>query len=102
MKDFDRKILSLAKKVPKGRVTTYGEIGRALGIRGFRAIGQALKRNSKPVIIPCHRVVRSDGGVGGYLGKRKVNEKIRLLRKEGIEVTKEGIDLKRYFFRLCP
>lgn len=102
MKDFDRKILSLVKRVPRGRVTTYKEIGRVMGINGFQAIGQALKRNERPVIIPCHRVVRTDGRVGGYMGKSKVKEKIRLLREEGIAIRNEKIDLKSYFFRLGP
>ena len=60
--DFDELVLSLTKQIPRGKVTTYGELARFLGdIKLARAVGQALKRNSEPIKIPCHRVVCSDG-----------------------------------------
>jgi O-6-methylguanine DNA methyltransferase len=84
--NFQADVLNLVKQIPVGRVTTYGEIARELtgSVRAARAVGQAVAKNPTPVQIPCHRVVRSDGDVGGYtLG---VNTKIRLLREEGIEI----------------
>lgn len=78
-------VLELTKKIPRGRVTTYGELAKAFGsIRFSRAVGVALKNNRKLVKVPCHRVVRSNGYVGGY--SRGSEEKIRLLREEGILV----------------
>ena len=84
--NFQEAVLNLLKQVPKGKVTTYGEIARELtgSVRAARAVGQAVAKNPYPVVVPCHRVVRSDGDVGGYsLG---VDKKIRLLSEEGVEI----------------
>ena len=84
--NFQEAVLNLLKQVPKGKVTTYGEIARELtgSVRAARAVGQAVAANPYPVVVPCHRVVRSDGDVGGYsLG---VDKKIRLLSEEGVEI----------------
>lgn len=84
--NFQEAVLNLLKQVPKGKVTTYGEIARELtgSVRAARAVGQAVATNPYPVVVPCHRVVRSDGDVGGYsLG---VDKKIRLLSEEGVEI----------------
>lgn len=62
-----------------------------------RFVGNSLGRNPKPVVVPCHRVICSDGRVGGY--KLGIREKIRLLRKEGIEVKNGRVDLGKYMFR---
>ena len=83
---FQEAVLNLVKQIPAGNVTTYGAIGREItgSVRAARAVGQAVARNPYPLIIPCHRVVRSDGDVGGYaLG---LDKKIRLQREEGIEI----------------
>ena len=74
------------------------EIAEALNIKAYRAVGQALKRNKNPIIIPCHRVVKNTGEIGGYSGK--VKKKIILLEKEGIEIKNKKINLKKYFFRV--
>jgi len=89
---------SLLKKIPRGKVTTYSEIARALGNRNLaRAVGNALNRNPDLVSVPCHRVVRSDGSVGGYrLGAGK---KIELLESEGVDVVDGRIkDFDKCFF----
>ncbi len=88
---FQEKVLNLVKKIPKGKITTYKEIEKALHRRGqvYRAVGRALHDNKLPVRIPCHRVVCSDGNVGGY--SKGIREKIKLLRKEGIEINKNKI-----------
>lgn len=81
--DFTDCVLFLTSQIPSGRVTTYKEIAMSLGNVGLsRAVGNSLKKNPNPVRIPCHRVIRSNGDVGGF--SRGVVEKIRLLRKEGI------------------
>lgn len=83
---FQEDVLSLVKRIPRGKVTTYGELARELtgSARAARAVGQAVAKNPRPISVPCHRVVRSNGDVGGYsLG---VAQKIKLLREEGVEI----------------
>ncbi len=78
---FQKRVLALTARIPKGKIATYGELARCLK-SSPRAVGQALGRNLHPVKVPCHRVVRSDGNLGGYSGG--VERKVELLRKEGI------------------
>jgi methylated-DNA-[protein]-cysteine S-methyltransferase len=63
---FQRQVWQLTRLIPYGETRSYGWIAQKLGKTGARAVGQALARNSLPVIIPCHRVVAKDGGLGGY------------------------------------
>ena len=102
MNKFDSRVLEIIKKVPKGKVTTYKEISRALNTKAYRAVGQALKRNPHPIIVPCHRVVCSDGALGGYggSGRKGVEKKSKLLRKEGVEMGNGRIELEKYFYKL--
>ncbi len=88
----------ITKKIPRGRITTYGEISRALGISP-RAVGLILKSNPKPIEIPCHRVIKSNGEVGGY--NMGVKKKIELLKNEGIKI-KNGkvVDFGKRFWRV--
>ncbi len=93
---FDRLVLDVVSQVPRGKVTTYGEIAKALGdIRAARAVGEALKKNPMPVEIPCHRVVMSDGSLGGYAfgGPEKKKE---LLKKEGVTFRNGKVNLKKH------
>ena len=77
-------------EVPKGKVTTYRDLAEAVGLKnGQRSIGRIMNQNQYPVIIPCHRVVKSDGHVGGYSYGKDV--KITLLSKEGIKIKNEKI-----------
>ncbi|HEX9907814.1 MAG TPA: endonuclease V [Thermoplasmata archaeon] len=77
----------LVAQVPKGRVTTYGAVARALGdIVASRFVGLAMSKNEDIVRVPCRRVVQSDGYVGGYTGGGP-EKKARLLRREGLEVS---------------
>ncbi|MCK4398339.1 MAG: MGMT family protein [Methanophagales archaeon] len=85
-KNFHEAVLKLVKQIPEGKVTTYGEIAREItgSVHAARAVGQAVATNPYPIVVPCHRVVRSDGDIGGYsLG---VDKKIRLLSAEGVEI----------------
>ena len=76
---------TLIKKIPKGKVTTYKIIAEKLRKKSYRAVGQAVGANPKIPSTPCHRVVKTDGTIGGYaLG---IDKKIALLEKEGIEVV---------------
>ncbi|MEF8874662.1 MAG: endonuclease V [Candidatus Thermoplasmatota archaeon] len=88
VKSFRQDFYSLVGQIPEGRVSTYGALARALGSeRAARAVGKMLNENPRPVEVPCHRVVRSDGSLGGY--GRGEEEKKRLLEEEGVGV-KEG------------
>lgn len=96
--DFQKKVLVLTSQIPKSKVTTYGEIARKLQ-SSPRAVGQALGANPRPVLVPCHRVVKSGGGLGGYSGG--VNKKKRLLRKEGIKIQgNKIINFQKSFIKL--
>lgn len=83
---FAEKVYVLCKKIPKGKIATYGAIAKALN-SSPRAVGQALRCNPYAPIVPCHRVIKSDGTIGGFKGKVKgpeIKKKIKLLSKEGI------------------
>ena len=84
---FQEKVYSLCQQIPKGRISTYGEIASALKLKAFQAIGQALRCNPYAPLVPCHRVVASDGTLGGFNGRRigkEITKKRKLLEQEGI------------------
>ena len=91
------------EKIPKGRVTTYGLIARKLRTKAYRAVGNACRKNPYAPRVPCHRVVRSDGTVGGFGGRtsgKTVEKKIKLLSEEGVEVRNGKIvDFQKVLFR---
>jgi methylated-DNA-[protein]-cysteine S-methyltransferase len=81
---FHRQVLLAAARIPRGSVMTYGGLARTLGMpRSARAVGRALATNPVPLVIPCHRVIASDGSLGGYSARGGVSTKLRLLRFEG-------------------
>ncbi len=83
-----KKIYELVSRVPKGKVTTYGAIAAKLSTSP-RAVGQALKKNPFAPKVPCHRVISSDGSIGGFKGRTRgkaIREKIRLLKREGVSI----------------
>ncbi|MEX2193108.1 MAG: MGMT family protein [Nitrosarchaeum sp.] len=97
--NLDKKIYKKLLEVPKGKITTYGELARAVGLKnGQRAVGKIMNKNPYPVIIPCHRVVKSDGKVGGYAYGEEI--KSDMLTREGI-VIKNGkiLDLENTIYR---
>ncbi len=88
--NFRQKVYKIVEKIPKGKVMTYKQVAEKLNSKSYRAVGQALKNNPNPPIIPCHRVVRSDGRVGGFFGAtegKMVKEKIKLLESEGVKIV---------------
>jgi methylated-DNA-[protein]-cysteine S-methyltransferase len=88
----------LLLQIPQGKTTTYKEISRAMGTKGYRAIGQLLHKNPEPDQFPCFKVVRSDGALGGFAMGQK--DKIRRLRADGIEVSDgKVIDFDRILYR---
>ena len=97
--NLDKKIYKKLLEVPKGKITTYGELAKAVGFKnGQRAVGKIMNKNPYPVIIPCHRVVKSDGKVGGYAYGEEI--KSDMLTREGI-VIKNGkiLDLENTIYR---
>jgi len=95
---FNEKVLKLTKKIPGGMVTTYKLIAEKLKTKAYRAVGTALHRNKRPIIIPCHRVVNSNGFVGGY--GEGIKRKTELLKKEGIKIkNKKIINFEKILFR---
>ena len=95
---LNTKVYRKLLEVPKGKVTTYGELGKAVGLKnGLRTIGMIMKNNPFPVIVPSHRVVKSNGKIGGYTYGERV--KSRMLANEGIKIKdRKIIDFDRVKF----
>lgn len=93
---FQERCYALLTQIPKGKVTTYGAIAHALGCKAYRAVGHAMATNPNPVKVPCHRVIKSDGRVGGYAGGE--DKKIALLKEEGIVITEKKVENFSYVF----
>jgi len=87
--EFQRRVVLAEYQIPRGWVSTYGRIARHLGVEGgARAVGGALSRNPFPIVIPCHRAIRSNGQLGGYQGGLEM--KRALLELEGVGVSVKG------------
>ena len=81
---FQLKVWSYLKKIPKGKVKTYAQVAKAIGKpKAVRAVANAIGKNPFPLKIPCHRVIRSDGKLGGYSAKGGIKTKKKLLKNEG-------------------
>jgi methylated-DNA-[protein]-cysteine S-methyltransferase len=94
---FQKRVLALTSRVPKGKITTYKLIACILK-SSPRAVGQALRQNPWPVKIPCHRVVKSSGELGGYSGGKR--KKKLLLQKEGVSIQKNKIiDFEKFLYK---
>ncbi|MBI4981061.1 MGMT family protein [Candidatus Woesearchaeota archaeon] len=99
---FTEKVYALCRKIPRGKVTTYAEIARALDCNAYQAVGNALKSNPYAPVVPCHRVVKSNGRIGGFKGKtqgKAIHEKIKLLETEGVEIIGSKVNLAKHLFR---
>ncbi|MDI6777765.1 MAG: MGMT family protein [Patescibacteria group bacterium] len=99
---FSRKVIRIVSGIPRGKVLSYKDVARHAGNpKAARAVGNILNRRYRECkeqgrkTIPCHRVVRSDGGVGGYAGGEK--EKRRLLRREGISFARYQKNVSQKF-----
>jgi methylated-DNA-[protein]-cysteine S-methyltransferase len=79
---FNQKIWALTSQIPKGRVTTYAELARAVGTKAYRAVGNAMNKNPYAPGVPCHRVVGSDGSLTGYA--HGLAKKRKMLADEGV------------------
>lgn len=79
---FQNKVYEIVKKIPRGKVMTYKEIAKAVNRpRAYRAVGNALNKNIDPTV-PCHRVIRSSGKIGGF--KKGTKKKVKLLKNEKV------------------
>jgi O-6-methylguanine DNA methyltransferase len=84
--EFGERVLLAVKGIPRGEVLTYKQVAKLAGRpRAYRAVGNILNKNYDP-LVPCHRVVRSDGQIGGY--NRGVERKREKLREEGVKLDK--------------
>lgn len=93
---FQRQAWELCRQIPKGWVSTYGELARAMGKPGAaRAIGRAMACNPYAPEVPCHRVVASDGRLNGYSGAGGLGQKAQMLRVEGVEFAGDRVSLDR-------
>ena len=87
--DFTRKVLEATATIPYGQTVSYGEIARMIGMPGAtQAVGNALGANPVPIVVPCHRVIRSDGSMGWFTGGPQI--KRALLRLEGIDFPEQA------------
>jgi len=96
--EFQHRVLLSNHKIPRGWVSTYSRVAQNIGVPGgARAVGNALARNPFPIIIPCHRVLRADGRLGGYRGGGEM--KRALLEMEGVEVSPGGkVSVDRFYY----
>jgi methylated-DNA-[protein]-cysteine S-methyltransferase len=88
--EFEQKVYKITSRIPKGKTMSYGEIAKLLK-SSPRAVGQALKRNPYAPEVPCHRVIKSDGSVGGYNGIKDSKKKIRMLKQEGVRIKNNKV-----------
>jgi len=83
--EFQLKVWNYLKKIPKGKVKSYKDVAKAIGKPlAVRAVANAIGKNPYPLKIPCHRVIRSDGTLGGYSGKGGIQQKRHLLKTEKV------------------
>jgi len=98
--NFDQNVYKKLMDVPKGKITTYGDLAKAVGLKnGQRIIGKIMNKNPYPVLVPCHRVVMSTGKIGGYAYGEHV--KMKMLSDEGIQIINgkiENFDKKLFRF----
>jgi len=95
--NFQQQVYRLTAKVPRGRVTTYAIIAKVLrNPRATRAVGNALNKNPYAPQVPCHRVIRSTGEIGGFASGTK--NKIKKLQQEGVVIKNNRLDLPQYLY----
>lgn len=93
---FSDKVYEIAKRIPKGKVITYGQLAKLAGShKAARAVGMAMKKNPDMTRIPCHRVVGREGNLTGYSGDGGISSKKEMLLGEGVFFKKDKVDLTR-------
>ena len=89
---FNQKVWAITARIPRGKVMTYRDVAQAMGSTGYRAVGNALNKNPYAPVVPCHRVVGSDGSLTGFAGG--LAKKRKLLEQEGVPFAGTRVDLK--------
>ena len=86
--DFQKKVLNAVRNIEYGKTKSYGQIAKEIKEpRAYRAVGNAISKNPIPIVIPCHRVIKSDGTIGGFGGKAKrIDIKRKLLEIENLKI----------------
>jgi|SRR3989344_6639679 len=97
MNSFYEKIYSKLRQVPKGKVTTYKALAHAVRSKAYRAVGTAMNKNPYAPKVACHRVINSDGKIGGFASGTA--NKIKMLKAEGVEIVGGKIDMKRFLYK---
>ncbi|MGV8130911.1 MAG: MGMT family protein [Candidatus Pacearchaeota archaeon] len=93
--NFSEKCYQIIKEIPKGKVTTYKAIAEKLNSKGYRAVGRAMNKNPNDTnVYPCHRVISSNGMIGGYA--HGTDAKIKRLSSEGVLIENNKIDLEKF------
>jgi len=96
--EFERRVLLADHQIPRGRVMTYGGLAAKAGVPGgARAVGNVMAGNPFPLIIPCHRVIRSDGSLGGFGGGLAM--KRALLEREGVAFDRKGCVVSKHILQ---
>ena len=84
--DFQKKVWAEIKKIPKGKTISYKDLAIKIGKpKAYRAVANACAKNPLLEVIPCHRVIRADGKLGGYMGEKGIARKKKLLECEGVK-----------------
>jgi len=97
---FKEKIYNLTRKIPMGKVATYGQLARLAGnAKAARAVGIFMRTNPDAPRIPCHRVVAKDGSLTGYSIGKGVSTKRNILEKEGVSFVKNRVDIKKVLWK---
>src|SRR6266404_8395277 len=95
-KTFCDKVYVLTKKIPRGKVATYGQLARLAGSPGAaRAVGMCMKTNPHPEIVPCYKVVASDGNLTGYSAGEGIATKKEKLLQDGVIFEGKNVDLQK-------
>ncbi|MBW2121538.1 MAG: MGMT family protein, partial [Deltaproteobacteria bacterium] len=100
--EFQNRVYAAARKIPRGKVTTYKYLARAIGCGSSRAVGQALRVNPFAPEVPCHRVIRSDLTIGGFSGQVEgpsIEEKKALLAREGVRFDGDRLSRREDVYR---
>lgn len=93
---FKEKVYKIVSNIPTGKVATYGQVAKLAGNpHAARAVGLSLKTNPNAPIVPCHRVVASDGSLTGYSGVGGISGKRKMLMKEGVKFNGNKVDLSK-------
>lgn len=93
---FSQKVYELLRTVPKGKVVTYGQLAKMAGnAKAARAVGMIMAKNPNAPVVPCHRVIASDGSLHGYSGEGGVSTKKKMLLSEGVVFIGDKVDLSQ-------